>query len=35
MRHGLVAEIGEDAVKAIIVEACHRVCARRLATMIA
>jgi hypothetical protein len=35
VRHGLVAEIGEDAVQAIIVEAFHRVCARKLASMIA
>jgi hypothetical protein len=34
VRHGLVAEIGQDAVQAIIAEAFHRVCARRLATMI-
>jgi hypothetical protein len=35
LRHGLVAAIGEDAIQAIIVEAFHRVCARKLATMIA
>jgi hypothetical protein len=35
VRHGLVAEIGQDAVQAIIVEAFHRVCARKLATRIA
>jgi hypothetical protein len=35
VRHSLVAEIGKDAVQAIIVEAFHRVCARKLATMIA
>jgi hypothetical protein len=35
MRHGLVAEIGQDAVQAIIVEAFLSACARRLATMIA
>jgi hypothetical protein len=35
VRHGLVAEIGEDAVQAIIAEVLHRVCARKLATMIA
>jgi hypothetical protein len=28
-------EIGQDGVQAIIAEAFHRVCARRLATMIA
>jgi hypothetical protein len=33
VRHGLVAEIGEDAVQAII-EAFHRLCARKLATTI-
>jgi hypothetical protein len=33
VRHGLVAEIGKGAVQAIIVEAFHRVCARK-ATMI-
>jgi hypothetical protein len=32
MRHGLVAEIGQDAVRVIIVEAFHRACARKLAT---
>jgi hypothetical protein len=35
VRHGLVAEIGEDAVQLIIAEAFHRVCARKLAAMIA
>jgi hypothetical protein len=35
VRHGLVAEIGEDAVQAIIAETFHRVCARKLAAMIA
>jgi hypothetical protein len=35
VRHGLVAEIGADPVQAIIVEAFHRVCARKLAIMIA
>jgi hypothetical protein len=28
VRHGLVAEIGQDAVQAIIAEAFRRVCAR-------
>jgi hypothetical protein len=34
VRHGLVDAIGEDAVQAIIVEVFHRVCARKLATMV-
>jgi hypothetical protein len=35
MRHGLVAEIGQATVQAIIAEAFHCACARKLATMIA
>jgi hypothetical protein len=35
VRHGLFAEIGEHAVQAIIVEAFHRVCARKLTTRVA
>jgi hypothetical protein len=34
VRHGLVDEIGQDAVQAIIVETFRRVCARKLAAMI-
>jgi hypothetical protein len=35
VRHGLVAEIGEDAVQAIIAEAFRRVCATEQAVTVA
>jgi hypothetical protein len=35
VRHGLVDAFGKGAVQAIIAEAFHLVCARKLATMIA